>query len=139
MRKYVSPKGIGAREPHFAELKKEKLISILECLATDDLVSVHNHYCEENGYYDDEIHNMYELEEYIYGIEPMRLLYMVDGNDFRTNHAYFKADYDNLCSFEEWNAKEEIDIPSLAKWILESEDDCNCEEISNFFALGLNA
>lgn len=33
MRKYISPNGIGAKEPHFSDMKKEKLVSILEDLS----------------------------------------------------------------------------------------------------------
>lgn len=47
MRKYISPNGIGAREPHFSEMKKEKLVSILDDLTIGDLIAAHNHYCEK--------------------------------------------------------------------------------------------
>ena len=135
----ISPNGIGAKEPHFSELKKEKLVSILDDLTIGDLIAAHNHYCEENGYYDDEIHQMDLLPEYLCDIDAMRLLWMVEGNDFRTNHQWFKMDYDNLYSYEDWKAKEEIDISSLANWILREEDDCDVREISDFLTFGLGA
>ena len=38
--------------------KKEQLIKVLEELSTADLVAVHNRYCEECNYPDDEIYDM---------------------------------------------------------------------------------
>lgn len=137
--KFISPYGIGAREPHFAEMKKAKLVSILEDLSTADLIDVHNHYCEENRYYDDEIHSMDLLPEYLYGIDPMCLLWRVQENDFRINHDYFKMDEDNLCSYNEWKAREEIDVSDLANWIIRTGDDCDCEPVQEFVIYGLGA
>ena len=34
-------------------MKKEKLVSILEDLSVDDIVTVHNRYCEQNYYYEE--------------------------------------------------------------------------------------
>lgn len=133
----ISPNGIGAMEPHFAELKKAKLISILEDLSNADLIEVHNQYCDDNRYCDDEIHYMDDLPEYLHDIDPMRLLWMVQENDFRTNHTYFKMDYDNLVSIEEWKVREEIDISDLADWIMRTENDCDVSQIHDFFIFGL--
>ena len=113
MRRYISPNGIGAKEPHFSDMKKAKLVSILDDLTIGDLIAAHNNYCEKNSYYDDEIH--------------------------QTNHQWFKRDYDNLYSYEDWKAKEEIDISNLANWILREEDDCDVREISDFLTFGLGA
>ena len=135
----ISPNGIGAKEPHFSEMKKEKLVSILDDLTIGDLIAAWNHYCEENAYWDDQIHDMDLLAEYLCDIDVMRLLWMVEGNDFRTNHHWFKMDYDNLYSYEDCKAKEEIDISDLANWILREEDDCDVKEISDFFTFGLGA
>lgn len=42
-------------------------------------------------------------------------------------------------SYEDWKAKEEIDISNLANWILREEDDCDVREISDFLTFGLGA
>lgn len=133
----ISPNGIGAKEPHFAEMKKAKLVSILEDLSTDDLVAVHNRYCELNRYYDDIVHRMDELEDALLGIDKIHLLEMVEGNDFSTNDPYFMMDYDNIKSLEEWDVPDEIEISSLADWILRTGDGCGVDPVEEFTIWGL--
>lgn len=137
MRKYISPNGIGAKEPHFSEMKKEKLVSILDDLSVDDIVTVHNHYCKQNNYYDDEIRCMSELEDALLGIDKINLLEMVEGNDFSTNDPYFKMDYDNIKSLEEWDVRDEISVSNLAEWILRTGDGCGVDPVEDFTVWGL--
>ena len=139
MRKYISPNGIAAREPHFSEMKKAKLVSVLKDLSTEDLVTVHNRYCKLNKYDEDIIHCMGELEDALLEIDKIHLLEMVRGNDFNTNHPYFKMDYDNIKSLEDWDIPDEISVSDLADWILRNGDGCGVDPVEEFTIFGLTA
>ena len=111
--------------------KKERLIEVLENLQVAELVAVHNRYCEECNYPDDEIYDMDSLEEYIGEIEPMRLVNMVYYGGFNPTDKYWWFDGNgNLVSgdYPESIYCHQIYISDIASAMICEESGFGCDE-----------
>lgn len=112
---------------------REELESLLEDLDIEDLVAVHNEYCEGANYMDDWCYNMCELDEILSGATPTEIINSLN-SDFNTNDGYFYYDgYANLSSFS-WYGDSPIDVTAIADYILDDGDDFGVSEIENFIA-----
>ena len=56
--------------------KREKLVDYINSMKTDEIVELHNRYCEAAGYEDDRIYSTYELDEILEGRTPTDILSM---------------------------------------------------------------
>ena len=112
--------------------KKERLIEVLESLRVAELVAVHNRYCEECNYPDDEIYDMDSFEEYIGEIEPMRLVNMVYYGGFNPTDNYWWFDGNgNLASGdypESSYGGQQIYISDIASAMICEESGFGCDE-----------
>ena len=109
--------------------KRKKLVDYINSMKTDEIVALHNDYCEAAGYDDDRIYSMCELDEILEGRTPTDILSMGFYGDFRPQHDFFWFNgYGNLES-----ADRITDMPifaiDIANYILLKEDSLGNDEI----------
>ena len=109
--------------------KRKKLVDYINDMKTEEIVELHNSYCEAAGYEDDRIYSMYELDELLEGRTPTDILSMGFYGDFRPHHDFFWFNgYGNLES-----ADFITDMPifaiDIANYILSEEDSLGNDEI----------
>ena len=109
--------------------KKQKLVDYINDMKTEEIVELHNSYCEAAGYEDDRIYSMYELDELLEGRTPTDILSMCFYGDFRPQHAFFWFNgYGNLESAD-YIADMPIYASDIADYILSAEDSLGNDEI----------
>ena len=109
--------------------KRQKLVDYINDMKTEEIVELHNSYCEAAGYDNDHIYSMYELDELLEGRTPTDILSMGFYGDFRPHHDFFWFNgYGNLKS-----ADFITDMPifaiDIANYILSAEDSLGNDEI----------
>ena len=113
--------------PTWGELSK--LEEFLEELENDELLIIHNNYCEtvsSDGY----IMYMEELNDYMDGLEPLMILQLAFNGEFNPNHDYFTFNgYGNLQSIHEWDLKDYIYLFDIVRHCTENDDDLGDEGI----------
>lgn len=95
---------------------KEKIKSYIDDLHTHDLLVLWNSYCYEVHCYENEIHFMDELNDYLYGMKPLDIISSV-GKDFDVNNDYFRDGVYGLESFD--YARREMDVDELVEYIID--------------------
>jgi len=107
----------------------EAITEYLNELSTDDLVAIHNEYCQSCNYSDDEIFN--NDEDFFTTYFENNVLGAVRAcsyGEFQYSHDYVKFNgYGNLDSFN--NPTEYVDIAAIAADILENEENYNYIEL----------
>ena len=108
---------------------KQKIVDYINSMNTDEIVALHNDYCEAAGSEDDRIYSMYELDELLEGRTPTDILSMGFYGDFRPHHDFFWFNgYGNLKS-----ADHTADMPifaiDIANYILSEKDSLGNDEI----------
>ena len=115
-----------------ADKKKYKaLVDVLEDLSTEELVEIHNKYCEECNYPDDVIYPMWRYEEMLEGTSVMDLTNMLYYGDFNPLHNYFWYHNDNLYS-SDWPGDSQICIGDIVNAMLRNDDgfgNDDCQDI----------
>ena len=110
--------------------KRERLLEVLELMDTEELVDVHNKYCEECNYPDDHIYQMTEIED-VGDIAPLTLLNMVFYGSFNPNQKYFWYDgYGNLASsdYPEYGDNQQIFTADIASAMERCDDSFGSDE-----------
>lgn len=99
----------------------EAITDYLNGLSDSELVSIHNEYCQEMGYSDDEIfNNDEEFFNTFFNGKVIEAVRAISYGEYSYGHEYVKFNgYGNLESFD--NPTEEIDIKAIAAAILEEE------------------
>mgnify|MGYP003560965160 CR=1 FL=1 len=69
--------------------KREKLVDYINSMKTDEIVELHNSYCEAAGYEDDCVYSMYELDEILEGRTPIDILCRSFHGSFNPHHSFF--------------------------------------------------
>lgn len=105
--------------------------AILECLNnmnTDDLVNIHNEYCEANNDIDDRIESMIEFDDLLYGKKPSEIAEMVSGEDFNVGDDYF---WFTIYGIESSDFADDMPIykEDIAKYIEDERDSLYNDEI----------
>ena len=109
--------------------KREKLVEYINSMKTDEIVELHNSYCEAAGYEDDRIYSMDELDELLEGRTPMDILLRGFYGDFNPRHAFFWFNgYGNLESAD-YMSGTPISAEDIADYILSKEDSLGNDEI----------
>lgn len=99
----------------------ESVMEYLEGLSNDELVSIHNEYCQSINDSDNEIfNNDEEFFEMFFSGKVVEAVRAASYGNFQFNHDYVKFNgYANLDSFN--NPSDNIDISEIADDILENE------------------
>ena len=109
--------------------KRKKLVDYINDMKTEEMVELHNLYCEAAGYEDDRIYSRYELDEILEGRTPADILSMGFYGDFRPQHDFFWFNgYGNLESAD-YIADMPIFAIDIANYILLREDSLGNDEI----------
>ena len=109
--------------------KRQKLVDYINDMKTEEIVELHNSYCEAAGYEDDRIYSMYELDEILEGRTPTDILSMGFYGDFRPHHDFFWFNgYGNLESAD-YITDMPIYAEDIADFILWKEDSLGNDEI----------
>ena len=109
--------------------KRKKLVDYINSMNDDEIVELHNAYCDAAGYEEDRIYSMDELDELLEGRTPTDILSRGFYGDFRPQHDFFWFNgYGNLKS-----ADYITDMPifaiDIANYILSEEDSLDNDEI----------
>ena len=109
--------------------KREKLIDYINSMNDDEIVELHNCYCEAAGYEDDRIYSMYELDELLEGRTPIDILCMSFHGSFNPHHSFFWFNgYGNLESAD-YMSGAPIYVEDIADYILSKEDSLGNDKI----------
>ena len=109
--------------------KREKLVDYINDMKTEEMVELHNSYCDAANRMDDYIYSTGDLDEVLKWRTPTDILSMGFYGDFRPHHDFFWFNgYGNLKS-----ADYITDMPILAidiaNYILSEEDSLGNDEI----------
>ena len=109
--------------------KRQKLVDYINSMGIEEIVALHNDYCDAAGYEDDRIYSMYELDELLDGRTPTDILSMGFYGDFRPQHDFFWFNgYGNLKTAD-YVADMPISAIDIANYILSEEDSLGDDEI----------
>lgn len=103
----------------------ERINEILENMDTDELLAIHNEYCQANNYTDDEIFNMYEINNFLSGTAEEVLERVA--NNFNIRDDYFHMTIYGVESFN--YPRDYIDIEDIAHYIDRTENDFDNSDI----------
>ncbi len=110
--------------------KKQKIISILEDMTVAEQVEIHNRYCEECNYPDDQIYTMDEFEEIIGNPSYMTLAQMIYYGNFNPNEKYWWFDsYGNLKSSDDPCGDNQIYMSDIANAMLRDDSGYGNDDI----------
>ena len=109
--------------------KRKKLVAYINDMKTEEIVELHNSYCEAAGYEDNRIYSMYELDELLEGRTPTDILSMGFYGDFRPHHDFFWFNgYGNLKTAD-YIADMPIFAIDIDNYILSEKDSLGNDEI----------
>ena len=109
--------------------KREKLIDCINSMNDDELVELHNCYCESAGYGDERIYSTWDLDELLEGRTPTDILCMSFHGDFNPYHSFFWFNgYGNLELADDMSGTP-ICAEDIADYILSKEDSLGNDEI----------
>lgn len=77
----------------------ERINEILENMDTNELLAVHNEYCQVNNYTDDEIFEMWEINDFLSGTAE-EILNGIVADSFNINNNYFHMTIYGIESFD---------------------------------------
>lgn len=110
-------------------MTEEKIIDCINSMNTDEIVALHNSYCEAANYEDDRIYSMWELDEIFSCAKPHWVLQRAFYGHFNPQNDYFW--FDNSCNLQ--SADYIIDMPisveEIVDYILSSENALGNDEI----------
>ena len=109
--------------------KRQKIVDYINSMNDDEIVDLHNCYCDAAEYEDDRIYSMYELDELLEGRTPTDILSLGFYGDFRPQHDFFWFNgYGNL-ETADYIADMPISAIDIANYILSEEDSLGNDEI----------
>ena len=108
--------------------KRKKLVDYINDMKTEEIVELHNAYCDAANYMDDCIYRMNDLEEILDGVDKWELARMVQFGDFDCTKDFWGFNgYGNLVSYNAWELP--IYAEDIADYILSEEDSLGDYEI----------
>jgi len=107
----------------------EKIKETIENMGVDDIVVLHNNYCEDCNYMDDYIYSMEDLDELLNGHTPLEVLDAVAA-DFNSNDTYIQGGVYGFKSFS-YDTEGFIYPSDIAHYIDENETDLDSDEIAD--------
>lgn len=116
------------------ENKELKIEEAIEGMCPEDLLALHNEYCEANNCMDDYVYFMEDFDEILSGYSPADVASVVSGGDhFNPNDDYFYfngyGNLESLPSAEDADG-EVIFTGDIAEYIARTGDDLGSDEIA---------
>lgn len=110
--------------------KRDQIQEVLDKLPTDELVAIHNEFCDEAGHVDNYIYPMDEFDEIMSGTEPWEIARSAFYGGFKPVCDYFWFNgYGNLAS-SDYPEEDQICTWDIARFIEEEKNDFGIEEIA---------
>lgn len=113
----------------------EKILEALRKFNTEEIVILHNMYCEACNDMDSYVYYMEEFNDIMEDYAPNDLARTIFYGDFRPNDDYFRFNgYANLESFNYYDEETSgIYLEDIARYCNEAEENFGYEEIENIF------
>ena len=108
---------------------KQKIVDYINSMNDEEVIELHNRYCEAAGYEDDRIYSMYELDELLEGRTPTDILSMGFYGDFRPHHDFFWFNGNGNLESADYTTDMPIFASDIANYILSEEDSLGNDEI----------
>lgn len=105
----------------------ERINERLENMDTDELLAVYNEYCQRNNYYDDEIFEMCEINNFLSGTAE-EILNGIVADSFNINNNYFRVTIYGIESFD--YPDDYIHTEDIARYIDRTENDFGDSDIA---------
>lgn len=112
-------------------LTRDDIRNILEDLPDYKLVEVWNEYCCDNSLQEDLVLDMFELDNYLSGLSPSKVIDSISTGDFATWNTFFQDTIYGLSSFDD--VASHIDLDDLVDKIFDDEETYGCDEIGDYF------
>ena len=109
--------------------KRQKIVDYINSMNDDEIVELHNCYCEAAGDEDDRIYSMYELDELLEGRTPTDILSMGFYGDFRPRHDFFWFNGNGNLETADYATDMPIFAIDIANYILSEKDSLGDDEI----------
>lgn len=108
------------------QLEKIKDV-LLNYLSDNEMVYIHNNYCDKNRYYDDIIYFMNEFNDVVNPMSPLELIETY--GDIDTSHPYFVFTIYGAESFNYYDNAPTTYYDEIAEYILDYDEDFGNNEI----------
>lgn len=117
--------------------KKQKIVDYINSMGTDEIVALHNSYCEATGY-EEHIYSMWELDEILACSKPHWILQRAFYGSYNPQHDYFWLN--NSCNLEsaDYISDMPISVEDIAEYILSTEDSLENDEIQYMLDRDIN-
>lgn len=108
---------------------REAIQEYIDSLSNEDLIQLHNTYCQNSGSSDYEIYsNDEDFFETYFGDKTMEAVRAISFGDYNYTHDYVIFNgYGNLVTFDGNNAEDHIDKDCIIDAILENPEDYDIE------------
>ena len=108
--------------------KRKKLVDYINSMKTEEIVELHNRYCEAANCMDDCIYAMDDMEEILDGVDKWELVRMIRFGDFDFMKEFWGVNgYGNLVSYNAWELP--VYAEDIADYVLRKEDSLGNDEI----------
>ena len=101
---------------------KQKIVDYINSMNYEEIVELHNHYCEAAGHEDDRIYSMWDLNELLAGRTPVDILCMSFHGGFNPHHVFFWFDRCGNLESADYLDGTPVRAGDIADYILSAED-----------------
>ena len=109
--------------------KRKKLVDYINSRNTDEIVALHNDYCEAAGYDNDHIYSMDELDDFFSCSKPHWILERAFYGKFNPRHEYFRFNNSYNLESADYIFEMPISVDEIADYILSEKDSLGNDEI----------
>ena len=111
--------------------KQDKILEVLETIEESELISMWNERCQAYRYDDEEIFDMYSLDEFFGSMNFSEALNQIDTDNFSLNDDYFYFSIYGARSLT--YIDDVVDLEELAEYIEDTEDTFGNSELEEIF------
>ena len=108
---------------------KQKIVDYISSMNDDEVIELHNRYCEAAGYEDDRIYSMWDLDELLAGITPIDILCMSFHGSFNPHHNFFWFNRCGNLESADYLGGTPVCAGDIAVYVLRKEDSLGDDEI----------
>ena len=108
---------------------KQKIVDYISSMNDDEVIELHNRYCEAAGYEDDRIYSMWDLDELLAGITPIDILCMSFHGSFNPHHNFFWFNGCGNLESADYLGGTPVCAGDIADYVLRKEDSLGDDEI----------
>ena len=108
---------------------KQKIVDYINSMNDDEVIELHNAYCDAAGYEDDRIYSMWDLDELLAGRTPIDILCMSFHGSFNPHHNFFWFNRCGNLESADYLSGTPVCAGDIADYILSAEDSLGNESI----------